>query len=252
MAEVSVITPAYNSASVIERNIRSVGTQSLEAKEHIIIDDGSVDDTVLIAEGLRREFPNLRVIRQTHGGASKARNAGIAAASGRFVAFLDSDDVWTEQKLATQIEFMVANDVLFSYGDYFAVDAATGSALGRHEGPTQMTYSDLLRACPIGCLTVAFDQTALGKRFMPDMRRGQDWGFWLELTRDGAVAERYPGCHAYYHRASDSLSSAKIGVLVDIYRIYREQERIGLVRTLYYLFLHVIAALTKRPVRYND
>jgi hypothetical protein len=92
----------------------------------------------------------------------------------------------------------------------------------------------------------------LGKRFMPDVRRGQDWGFWLELTRDGAVAERYPGCHAYYHRASDSLSSAKIGVLVDIYRIYRKQERIGLVRTLYYLFFHVIAALTKRPVRYND
>ena len=252
MAEVSVITPAYNSASVIERNIRSVGTQSLEAKEHIIIDDGSVDDTVLIAEGLRREFPNLRVIRQTHGGASKARNAGIAAASGRFVAFLDSDDVWTEQKLATQIEFMVANDVLFSYGDYFAVDATTGSALGRHEGPTQMTYSDLLRACPIGCLTVAFDQTALGKRFMPEMRRGQDWGFWLELTRDGAVAKRYPGCHAYYHRASDSLSSAKFAKAVDIYRIYREQERIGPVRTLFYLFLFVIAALTKRPVRYDD
>jgi len=252
MAEVSVITPAYNSASVIERNIRSVGTQSLEAKEHIIIDDGSVDDTVLIAEGLQREFPNLRIIRQTHGGASKARNAGIAAASARFVAFLDSDDAWAEQKLATQIEFMVANDVLFSYGDYFDVDAATGSALGRHEGPTQLTYSDLLHGCPIGCLTVAFDQAALGKRFMPDVQRGQDWGFWLELTRDGAVAQRYPGCHATYYRASGSLSSAKFRVLVDIYRIYREQEHIGPVRTLYYLFFHVLAALTKRPVKHNE
>ena len=252
MAEVSVITPAYNSASVIERNIRSVGTQSLQPKEHIIIDDGSVDDTASIADGLRREFPNLQVIRQANGGAANARNAGIAAATGRYVAFLDSDDVWTEQKLAAQIGFMAANDVPISYGDYCDVDAKTGAELGRHEGPTQLTYSDLLRSCPIGCLTVAFDQTMLGKRFMPDMRRGQDWGFWLELTRDGAVAQRYPGCHAYYHQASDSLSSAKIGVLVDIYRIYREQERIGPVRTLYYLLLHIISALTKRPVKYND
>jgi teichuronic acid biosynthesis glycosyltransferase TuaG len=247
MAEVSVITPAYNSASVIERNIRSVGNQSLQPKEHIIIDDGSVDETVSIADGLRREFPNLRVIRQTHGGAAMARNAGIAAATGRFVAFLDSDDVWTEHKLETQIGFMAANDVPFSYGDYCAVDAKTGAELGRYESPQQMTYSDLLRSCPIGCLTVAFDQTMLGKRFMPDMRRGQDWGFWLELTRDGAIAQRYPGCHAHYYRSSDSLSSAKIGVLVDIYRIYREQEHIGPVQTLYYLFLHVISALTKRP-----
>src|SRR5210317_1718500 len=100
MAEVSVITPAYNSASVIERNIRAVASQTLKVKEHIIIDDGSVDDTVVIAEGLQREFSNLRIIRQTHGGAFKARNAGIVAATGRYIAFLDSDDVWTDQKLA--------------------------------------------------------------------------------------------------------------------------------------------------------
>jgi len=247
--EVSVITAAYNSARVIERNIRSVGTQSLEAMEHIIIDDGSVDDTGSIADGLRREFPSLRVIRQAHGGAAKARNAGIAVASGRFVAFLDSDDVWAERKLEKQIGFMLANDVLFSYGDYNAVDATTGTVLGRYKAPKQLTYSDFLRGCPIGCLTVAFDQTALGKKFMPDVRRGQDWGFWLELTRDGTDAQRYPGCHAYYHRAGDSLSSAKFVKAVDIYRIYREQERIGPVRTLFYFLLHVIGALTKRLVR---
>ena len=252
MFEVSVITAAYNSASVIERNIRSVGSQSLEAVEHIIIDDGSVDDTGSIADGLRREFPNARVIRQSHGGAAKARNAGISVATGRFIAFLDSDDVWTEHKLETQIGFMAANDVPLSYGDYFAVDATTGAELGRYEAPQQLTYSDLLRGCPIGCLTVAFDQTTLGKKFMPDVRRGQDWGFWLELTRDGTVAQRYPGCHAYYHRAGDSLSSAKFVKTLDIYRIYREQEHIGPVRTLYYLFLHVIGALTKRPVRNID
>ena len=252
MVEVSVITAAYNSASVIERNIRSVATQSLRAREHIIIDDGSVDDTASIAEGLRHEFPHLRVIRQANSGAARARNAGLAMATGRFVTFLDSDDVWSEHKLATQIGFMVEKDVLFSYGDYHVVDATTETMLGRQETPQQLTYAELLRGCPIGCLTVAFDQTALGKRFMPDVRRGQDWGFWLALTRDGAVAHRYPGCHASYHRAGSSLSSAKFSKAADIYRIYREQEQLGPLRSLYYLFPHVMSALTKLPVKPQD
>ena len=108
-SEVSVITAAYNSASVIERNIRSVGAQSLQPKEHIIIDDGSVDDTASIADGLRREFPYLRIIGQANGGAAKARNAGIAAATGRFITFLDSDDTWEPAALETFNGFAARN-----------------------------------------------------------------------------------------------------------------------------------------------
>lgn len=248
MVEVSVITAAYNSAGVIERNIRSVAAQSLQPREHIIIDDGSVDDTAAIAEGLRREFPHLRLIRQANGGAAKARNAGIAAAKSRYVAFLDCDDVWSERKLDSQVRFMTENGVAFSYGDYCDVDTETGAVLGRHEAPPKLTYSNLLRGCPIGCLTVAFDQEALGKRFMPDVRRGQDWGFWLELTRDGTVGRRYPGCHASYHRAGGSLSSAKLSKAADIYRIYREQERIGRLQSLALLLQHVLSSLAKSPV----
>lgn len=248
MTEVSVITAAFNSASVIERNIRSVGKQSLKPQEHIIIDDGSLDDTVAIVHGLQGEFPHLRVIRQANGGAAKARNAGIALAAARYVAFLDSDDFWSEHKLETQIGFMAQNNVPFSYGDYHALDVATDTILGRHEAPEHLTYADLLRGCPIGCLTVAFDQTVLGKKYMPDVRRGQDWGFWLVLTRDGTIARRYPGCHAYYRRSNNSLSSAKVEKVADVYRIYREQERIGRIRSLRYLLPHVLRALTKRPV----
>ena len=253
MAEVSVITAAYNSAGVIERNIRSVGRQSLKPVEHIIVDDGSADGTAAIVQGLTSEFPHLRLIRQENRGAAGARNAGIAAATGRYVAFLDSDDYWSGGKLEVQMGFMAANDVLFSYGDYETVDATSGSVLRRQESPERLTYADLLRGCPIGCLTVAFDQVALGKQYMPDVRRGQDWGFWLALTRDGTVARRYPGCHAYYRPSRDSLSSAKLGKVADIYRIYREQERIGAVRSVFYMLPHVLGALTKRAaVQYRE
>lgn len=249
MVDISVITAAYNSASVIERNIRSVGRQSLLPGEHIIIDDGSTDETASVAEALCAEFPHLRVIRQENGGAARARNAGISIATGRFIAFLDSDDEWSAQKLSSQIEFMLAENVAFSYGDYDIVDALTGKLRGRVEPPTRLAYAELLSECPIGCLTVMFDQDALGKRFMPDVQRGQDWGLWLELTRSGTMAHRYPGCHAIYHRAGNSLSSAKFSKAADIYRIYRGQEKLGRIQSLRYLRRHVISALTKSRVK---
>ncbi|HNP35693.1 MAG TPA: glycosyltransferase family 2 protein [Woeseiaceae bacterium] len=249
MIDVSVITAAFNSASDIERNIRSVGTQTRRPREHIIVDDGSVDDTRAIADGLKDEFPQLRLIRQANRGAANARNTGIDAASSRYIAFLDSDDVWGEHKLEAQVEFMMTNSVAFSYGDYKSVDASTGLELGLHEAPQQLSYAALLRGCPIGCLTVAFDQTVLGKHHMPDVQRGQDWGLWLALTRGGTIARRYPGCHAYYHVSSGSLSSHKVGKAADIYRIYREQENLGPIRSFAYLASHIGAALAKRPVK---
>jgi glycosyltransferase involved in cell wall biosynthesis len=246
MARVSVITAAYNSAKVIERNIRCVGTQSLKPVEHIIVDDGSTDGTVEIVRALKREFPHLRLIQQDNGGAAAARNAGIAMATGRYVAFLDSDDYWSEHKLRTQITFMANHGIPFSYGDYDAIDANTGTLVRRHQAPDRVTYRDLLRGCPIGCLTAAFDLAMLGKRYMPDVRRGQDWGFWLALTRDGTVAHRYPGLHAFYHRSKNSLSSGKIEKIADIYRIYREHEGIGTARSMCYMSAHIKGALTKR------
>lgn len=241
MSKVSVITATHNSAKVIESNIRSVGAQSLKPVEHIIVDDGSTDRTVGIVRALKREFPHLRLIRQANGGAAAARNAGIAMATGRYVAFLDSDDYWSEHKLEAQIGFMAAQGVPFSYGDYDSVNAGTGALLMRHEAPERVTYFDLLRGCPIGCLTAAFDQVKLGKRYMPNVRRGQDWGFWLALTRDGAVARRYPGLHAFYRRSKDSLSSGKLEKVADIYRIYRQQERIGAARSACYMSAHILS-----------
>ena len=249
MGDVSVVTAAFNAGQVIERNIRAVAAQQLLPKEHIIVDDGSVDETVSVVQRLQDEIPHVRLIEQPNRGAGMARNAGIEAADGRYIAFLDSDDLWSEQKLKSQVEFMEKNSAVFTYGEYRSVDAETGADLGIYEAPPELRYPDLLRGCPIGCLTVAYDRAALGKRYMPDVRRGHDWGLWLELTRDGAVATRFPGCHATYYRSKSSLSSAKFQKSMDIFRIYREQEKFGLVRTFSCLVPHVLSAMTKRPAK---
>ena len=103
-----------------------------------------------------------------------------------------------------------------------------------------------MRGCPIGCLTATYDQHALGKQYMPDVQRGQDWGLWLQLTRSGIEAHRYPGCHGVYSVAQRSLSSRKLSKALDIYRIYRRQERMTPLSAVRYLIPHAASAAFKR------
>lgn len=235
MSSVSVITATYNAAQLLAEAIHSVAAQTLPVGQHIIVDDGSTDGTSELVEQLRRSIPHLVYIRQNHAGAAAARNAGIEAATGKYIAFLDSDDVWQPDKLSIQTSFMEQSGTLLSYGDYFAVGPG-GRSIRRV--PTQIRYEDLLLACPIGCLTAAYDQQAIGKVYMPGVRRGQDWGLWLAITRRGVVAEKYPGVAAEYRVRSGSLSSRKVRKAMDMYRIYNEQEGFSAVRSVALLARH--------------
>ena len=240
---VSVVTPALNAAASIERVVRSVAAQSVPVLEHIVVDDGSNDETLGELGRLKHQFPHLRIISLPRRGAARARNAGIELAQGRYIAFLDADDEWLPDKLKRQIGFMEETGTVFSYGDYWRCRGADEARRKRVRGPATLSYSDLLRGCPIGCLTVAYNQESLGKAYMPDVRRGHDWGLWLELTRKGAVARRYPGTEAVYHVSRRSLSRNKLQKARDVYRIYREQEGLGAGRSLVYLVEHGFRSL---------
>jgi teichuronic acid biosynthesis glycosyltransferase TuaG len=240
---VSVVTPAYNASAVLERVVNSVARQTLPPFEHIVIDDGSSDDTPEVLSQLVLRFPRLRVLSQPRRGAAMARNCGIELARGRYVTFLDADDEWRPEKLARQIEFMESTGTLFSYGNYQRSRYDTLEVLGEVRVPENLVYADLLRGCPIGCLTVAYNQEALGKRYMPVVGRGHDWGLWLALTRDGVVGRRYPGTEAVYHVRRGSLSRDKLRKVRDVYRIYREQEGIGRVRSALFLVQHSVRSL---------
>ncbi|NIC38928.1 glycosyltransferase family 2 protein [Halomonas desiderata] len=242
---VSVVTPCFNSARVVERAVRSVAEQTLHVNEHILINDGSEDDTAEVITQLENEYPHIVILHQAHKGAGAARNAGIAIAKGQYIAFQDSDDLWFPGKLEAQIGFMQREGVAFSYGDYERRDRASGAPLGTFKAPERVSYRDLLHGCPIGCLTSAYDQEALGKVYMPDVRRGQDWGLWLALTRLGGPARKYPGLHAIYHTGGESLSANKLAKMRDVYRIYRDQEGLDPLRSGWFLMHHVISSLRK-------
>jgi glycosyltransferase involved in cell wall biosynthesis len=241
---VSVISPAYNSEKHLKKLIDCVANQSIAVLEHIIIDDGSTDNTLNVLRSLEKEYSHVKVISQDNQGAGVARNKGIAIAKGKYIAFLDSDDAWAEDKLKAQIEFMESADISFSYGDYFEVDDESGDVINERHTPARLTYTDLLKNCPIGCLTAAFNQEKLGKLYMPPIRRGQDWALWLMITKPGVLAYRYPGTFASYSVVKGSLSKNKLKKACNMYKIYRLQN-LGYFQSLYYLLCFTFSKLRK-------
>lgn len=243
---VSVVTASHNSASSIERCVRSVWTQTCVPLQHIVVDDGSTDRTIELLSELAREIPFLTVIRQPNRGAGPARNAGIEAAEGRYIAFLDSDDAWLECKLENQISFMEEQGGAFSYGDYAIVNGENGESIGHFETPARLGYDQLLTRCPIGCSTAAYNQEVFGKRYMPAIRRGQDWALWLALTRRGVAARKYPGCNVIYYKTAGSLSKRKLLKAIDMYRIYTDQEKIGRFHSGYLLARFAVNVMVRK------
>jgi len=243
---VSVISPAYNAEKHLNKLTECVANQSMKVLEHIIIDDGSTDNTLPILRSLAKKYSHIKVISQDNQGAGIARNKGIAAAQGKYIAFLDSDDLWAEDKLRSQIEFMEKGGISFSYGDYYEVDDESAAIINERHTPSSLTYTDLLTSCPIGCLTVVFNQDKLGKQYMPAIRRGQDWALWLQITKSGITAYRYPGILASYTVVKGSLSKNKLKKSFNMYKIYRLQN-LGYFQSLYYLLCFTFSKLRKQP-----
>lgn len=243
---VSIITPAYNSYPFIKQTIQSVLSQTYENWEMIIVDDCSKDGTFEIARKYAKKDDRINIYQNDKNlGSAISRNAAIKKAKGTYIAFLDSDDSWKPKKLEKQISYMEESGSLFTFGDYMIVDKKTGEEVSSIDIPDVLTYKDLLRSCPIGCLTAAYNQDELGKVYMPNVRQGQDWGLWLALTRAGIKAYKYPGCEALYHIGEDSLSANKLQKGLNMFRIYKNEEELSVFASIWYLFRHTLYVIRK-------
>jgi teichuronic acid biosynthesis glycosyltransferase TuaG len=223
---VSVITPGFNAAAYLEDTIASVQAQTFENWEMIIVDDHSRDATLEIAQKYAYADERVRAfaLPEERKGAAHARNFGIEQARGRYIAFLDSDDLWTSQKLERQIEFMRRNGSAFSYSRYSLI-SKDGRNLGRVMPiPPQLTYRELLKTCPIGCLTAVYDTDVIGKQYMPDLPKGQDYALWLQILKIIPKADGIDEVLGFYRTGGASLSSNKLEKFKYIWRIYRNIE----------------------------
>lgn len=239
-ALVSVIMPAYCSAKFISASVDSVKIQTEERWELLISDDGSTDDTINIVQQFQKSDARIHLLTSGRNrGPSQARNAAIAAATGRYIAFLDSDDLWKPEKLERQIAFMQAHDVAFSFSSYDRIDEA-GGFINTYQIAKPVTYRDLLKSCVIGCLTAVYDTEKLGKIYMPDIRKRQDFGLWLRILKKVDAAYPLSESLAQYRVRTGSVSANKVTAAQYTWSIYRDVEKLGLAQSAYY-FAHYAA-----------
>lgn len=248
MPLVSIITPNRGPFELVEACHRVVRRQTFEDWEHIIIDDGSGPDVGhrlrRLAETDQRIVPIASEVNQ---GAGPARNLGLEHARGRYLAFLDIDDEWDADKLSVQYDFMSSQGVKLSHGAYRIATAGQMAEQAKRVllPPERVGYAQLLRSCPIGCLTVMGERRVFERFRFANIRRGQDWALWLRMTADGTEFIRYPGVHATYRRQSGSLSSAKLAKLRDTWRIYRHQEGLSFLKAQWFVARHAYSVMTR-------
>ncbi|MBQ3722041.1 MAG: glycosyltransferase family 2 protein [Fibrobacter sp.] len=190
---VSIIMPSYNTAPYIAESIRSVMAQTYTDWELIIVDDASTDNTDevvkdVILSGAQAESKDLSskihyLKNDRNRGAAYSRNRALREAKGRWIAFLDSDDIWTPDKLEKQIAFMTKNGCAFSYTRYEEMDEngrPTGTIVG---GPKRITKTGMYNYCWPGCLTVMYDREVVGDIQIAEIQKNNDYAMWLKICR---------------------------------------------------------------------
>lgn len=233
MTLVSVVMPVHDAEDTLAASIASVRAQSVDDWELLLVDDASSDTSREIAQEAAAADERVRLtVLGEKSGAAVARNTAIDVARGRWIAFCDADDLWLPLKLERQLAFAEATGSPFTFTAYEKihgtdqVDPATWVA-GRRvvHARAEVRYRDLMRVNYIGCSTVMYDTSVLGRRRMPLIERRQDFGLWFDLLRDGTVARGLDEVLVLYREGGrKSLSSNKLKAAGYNWKIYREVE----------------------------
>ncbi|HHP1053180.1 glycosyltransferase family A protein [Bacillus cereus group sp. BfR-BA-01354] len=243
---VSVIMPCYNATVNLEEAIESVLAQSYTNLELLIVDDASTEPIENIILKYRKD-DRIRYLKHSmNQGVAVARNTGLLQSKGRYVAFLDSDDLWYSDKLEQQLFFMNANQVAFMYSAYEVVRDTSDNRINTIQVPQQINYNVLLKNTIIGCLTVLIDRKQTGFFEMPIISVGEDSATWLNLLKEGHVAYGIQKPLAKYRVAGQSLSSNKLKMVKGTWRMYRQTQNLSILKTGYYFSFYVINAILKR------
>lgn len=243
---VSVVIPMYNSSSYITPTIKSALNQTYNNIEVLVVDDCSNDNSVEVVNNLAKEDSRLRCVPQEKNqGAAVARNRGIKEAKGQYIAFLDSDDLWAEDKIEKQVALMKAKDAAFVYCAYDWVDENDTQIKSKVKIKERVRYKDLLTKTYICTPAAIYDRNVIGDVEMPLRRTGQDYAFWMVLLEK---TDAYGIDEALVHvrRRSGSLSKNKFQNLKDIWEVQTINEGINKVAASWHLFRYAIFTFKKR------
>ncbi len=239
--------PSYNSEQFLPATIDSVINQTFKEWELIIIDDCSPDNSNKIIEDYMQRSEKIKLISlKSNSGPAIARNRGIREAKGRYIAFLDSDDLWHPNKLSKQLSFMKKQDAALSFTGYDRIDEQSGKVTGQLHVPFRVDYDELLKQNIIGCLTAMYDTQKLGKVYMPDILKRQDFALWLTILKKIPYAYGLNEPLAYYRVRTASVSSNKILASKYNWKLYREVEKLPLHKAIYYFGWYTYKSILTR------
>jgi glycosyltransferase involved in cell wall biosynthesis len=239
--------PTFNSAAYVTDSIDSVIAQSFQDWELLIVDDASADGTPeLVRERYAHDGRVSVHSHRTNQGAAVARNTAIEAARGRFIAFLDSDDLWRPNKLAVQVPLLESTDACLVYSEYDVFKTPGREVVRTVAAPERLVYRDLLWGDPIGCLTAIYDTEKTGKVLMPDIRMRQDWGLWMRLLRGGRWGLGVQQSLAMLRLHEKSLSANKLRATYFNYKLLRTEGQLGPARAALGVGTHLLGAVGRR------
>lgn len=242
---VSIITPAWKAAGYIRETIASVQAQTYPNWEMLIVDDCSPDNTCEIIEEFSTKDDRIRLIRQPeNGGPARARNGALYHAKGRWIAFLDSDDLWLSTKLETQIAFHQSQMAHITYTEYRRISADSHKTGHLIKVPDRLTYWDLLSNTAIATSTVLVDRQQTGDFEMKPIYY-DDFGCWLELLRSGGFAAGFNKDLMRYRVMEGSVSRNKWRSAIEVWKTYRNVEALNLPRSAWHFGHYCLNALKK-------
>lgn len=247
MPLVSIITPSHNARAFIRDTIDSVLAQTYSNWEMIIVDDCSSDGSVEYIRDLISNDERIKLIDlHTNVGAAMARNTALGVAKGRFVAFLDSDDMWAPEKLDVQVNFMLQSKCAFSYTAYNVCNDKGDQIFGEISVPDTLTYHQYLANTIIGCLTVMLDVEKLGKIQMPNLRSSHDMALWADILKSIDKAYGINTSLASYRLVATSNTANKLKASKEVWAVYRKHLNMNVFSSLFYFVQYAFNAIKKR------
>lgn len=246
---VSIIMPSYNTANYIAASIQSVLDQTYPNWELLLVDDCSTDDTDAVVAPFLSDARIRYLKNEQNSGAAISRNRALREAKGRWIAFLDSDDLWEPQKLEKQLTFMQEHDYHFSYTNYIEIDENSAPNGRSVTGPKKITKSGMYNFCWPGCLTVMYDAEAIGLIQIADIRKNNDYAMWLKVCQK-ADCYLLDTCLAQYRRGrTGSISSHHIAAMVCWhYKLFRDAEKCGRIPSLWFTAKNLVFGFYKKCI----
>jgi len=228
---ISVIMPFYKKKPYFSNSLRSVLNQSYRNIEIIIVyDDNDLDDLNHIKSLVSNKRNISIILNKENLGVAKSRNKGIQKSKGKFIAFLDCDDIWMPEKIKLQHKFMCENNYRITHTNYKIIDEKD-NIIGKNISKSELTYKELINSCDIGLSTVMCKREVLDISKFKDIKTKEDYALWLELSRNGEKFLCLNKSLVFWRRTSKSLSRPFFTKIINGFKVYNKFEKKNLLKS---------------------